>query len=595
MAAIRSPWRAGLLAATVFLQTWPVVTWEDDFVCPQRQLGQFLLQTTWPRHPSRAVLADVGANADVHKREGKRVKPAGWFGGFSEHESTYSRDGEGVLEENPERAVMFRPAVESPGVLASGTDNGLPDYWFHESPSGGPNAAWQTHYPPLSGVTGSWFDMNSQLGGRLPWMKTPAGRWQQVYKPPFATFAKTQSMAKDAAWFDTRVEDYDAFGRNREPRQRPARRYLEWKQIGPKTCTLECKKPGCSATCKIDVYKPPVAETKCEMSFGVHPTDFDDEACEETVEWVSINNETVTTHCDPGTRGCMPPAATNTSVIFPCIRTMDVTKELAEGKGSLTVAAKISKLVDECPLANGALLSGVANVTCWTLMPRATTTTSTTTTPPPNPNKCPLQCKPCGCTASCVLTLEPMNKTGHKCLLEVSVRQTDFESPEEVVEWIRVNNNTIKTQCKPGKNQCLQKKAAATSFVHDRFPCISGHDVTSLLVFNDVTSIEVSAKISEMVDECPSNGYYLDGFAEVVCDGNKAPDDPIEAVPQSSLLNATNPQWSSASTDVSPEKSVLASPTTPKPITTKPTTTKPTTTKPVVPTKVEANAGGEPR
>jgi hypothetical protein len=138
------------------------------------------------------------------------------------------------------------------------------------------------------------------------------------------------------------------------------------------------------------------------------------------------------------------------------------------------------------------------------------------------------------------------------------VRQTYFEKPEELVEWINVNNNTIKTQCKPGKNQCLDKKMAADAFVHDEFACVSGHDVTSLVVAN--RTIEVSAKISEVVDECPSNGYYLDGFAEVICDGNKVSDDDQVAVPPSALLNASNSPWSWTSTDVSPAKNVLPSP-----------------------------------
>lgn len=531
---------------------------EDEPLCPQRQQGQLLLQTTWPKRLNRAVLADVGAMADVHRDEEHRVKPAGWFGGFSEHESTYSRDADGVLDDNPERAAMYRPAIGTPSILSGGTDNGLPDHWFHESPSGGPNAAWQTHYPALSDVTGTWSDMRSRLGGRLPWLKTPGGRWQQVYEPPLPVFAKTKSMAKDASWFDTRVDDYDAFGRNREPRHRSARRYLNWKQIGPKNCTLECKKPGCDASCKIDIYKPPVAETRCTMSFGVHPTDFDDEACEENVEWVRVNNETVTTHCDPGTRGCMPPAATNTSVLFACVREMDVTNEVKIGQGSLTVAAKISRLVDECPLANGALLSGVATVTCWVLdMPKVTTTT-TTTTHLINPNKCPLQCKPCGCVATCSITLEPIENKGHKCLLGISVRQTDFESPEELVEWITVDNKTVKTQCKPGKNPCLERKKATDTFIHDAFPCVKGHDVTNLIVANQ--TIEVSAKISEVVDECPSNGYYLDGFAEVICDGNNRSEDNVNAVPPAASMNASNSPWSWTSTDVSPAKSTLPSP-----------------------------------
>jgi hypothetical protein len=303
------------------------------------------------------------------------------------------------------------------------------------------------------------------------------------------------------------------------------------------------------------MYKPPVAETKCWMSFGVHPTDFDDEACEENVEYVKVNNETVTTRCDPGTRGCMPPAATNKSVIFPCIRWMDVTKELEQGKGSLTVAAKISQLVDECPLDNGALLSGIAEVTCWILDMPVVTTTTTTTTEAINPGRCPLQCKLCGCIANCSLTLEPMSKAGHKCLLGVSIRQTDFESPEELVEWISVNNKTIKTKCKPGKNQCLEKKIATTAFTHDAFPCVTGYDVTSLAAQNQ--TIDVSAKISLMVDECPSNGFLLDGFAEVICDGRKGPDNVQDAVPASSLLNSSSSPWSS---NVSPAQATLANP-----------------------------------
>jgi len=617
MVAICNFHRAGFFAVNLFVQhALALDTMEDDPVCPQRQSGEILLQTTWANRPDRTILADVGAAADVHRDKAHRVKPAGWFGAFSEHESTYSKDADGISDENPDRAAMFRPNIDrGPSILSDGTDNGLPDFWFHESPSGGPKAAWQTHFPSLSDLpSGTWSDMSSDMGGRLPWIRKPSGRWQQVYKPPLATFAKTRSMAKDPSWFDTSIEGYDAFGRNHEPRDVSGRRYLNWKLVGPKTCTLECKKPGCPASCKVDVYKPPVDEAKCWMSFGVHPTDFDDDACLETVEWVNVNNETVTTHCDPQTRGCMPPAATNQSVIFPCIRWLDVTKELERGKGSLNVSAKISKFVDECPLANGALLSGIAAVECWILEREKTTTTTTTTTQLLNPGKCPLQCNPCGCIANCSLTLEPVTSKGHKCLLEVSIRQTDFEKPDEVVEWITVNQKIIKTQCKPGKNQCLEKKLASTAFVHDAFPCVTNFDVTNLTSEN-WTTVNVSAKISEMVDECPSNGYLLDGFAEVICDGNKPKDDEADAVPPSSLLNATNSPWSWTSSEKSPAQTNLVGPSSNEALvgpsnSTAPTVAQAPTTPPAkgkgkvkapakgqgkVKAKVPPGVGGEPR
>lgn len=144
----------------------------------------------------------------------KKTLPVGWFGAFSEGESTFNADAEDTQEDFPDSETHQGESWDPGFRMDYRTPDGLSPIWFHESPSGGPNQVWQTHYPSLDDV--------AFRGETPPWRKTIRGKWQQQYKPPGSQI----SQAKEATWFDSSVDQYDAYGRVREPRVRSGRRYV---------------------------------------------------------------------------------------------------------------------------------------------------------------------------------------------------------------------------------------------------------------------------------------------------------------------------------------------------------------------------------
>jgi len=487
--------------------------------------------------PPDNFLGHLRNGALVRSKRLKQPKTPGWFGGFSEAESSYDADAEGGesgAEGNPESPAMWRE---------SGTETvpgDFPPEWFDESASGGPNSTWQTHYPSLNDVAG----MINSKGPDPPWKKSAQGRWQQQYKPPVFSGASSRSLAKDAAWFDTGVDQYDAYGRIREPLSYSGRRYAEWEPV-TKNVTLKCADAGCTANATEQIYQPG-SEAICSMTFSVHPTDFDDDYSKETVDWIMVNNKTVNTKCDPKAKGCgqnnVDPRA-----LFPCVLDQDVSQLISEGNGTVSLSAKISSMVDECAL-DGMLLSAVANISC---MVRKIITTTPEPVPGPDGIKLgqksatvPLQCRNPGCIATATVKLNKTAINGSTCSLKVKVNQTDFDETHgtvEKVEWIKVDGLNATTDCKPGNNHCqdvantttaASTTKAASSMLQlsqpdatlplsnatgiDAFACLENHDVTAAAEDGEFV---VTAKISDMVDECASQGYLLDGLVEVVCIG----------------------------------------------------------------------------
>jgi len=263
-------------------------------------------------------------------------KSAAWFGAFSQSESSYDEGAEPTDPQNPLYAVLDG---WSPDTGSSA--QGVPAEKFHESPSATYHDAWQTGYPsPTNGNT---------------WYQGAGGSWNQAYQG----YSKTASVKKSAEWFDSSVDQYDRFGRFKEPYAGTADRYW-WAQDRIVNTTLECKDQGCVANSTLQAFDGTKDRAlKCVMNLKVHATDFDSDSSQEVVEWIIVNGVQVKAPCMPGMNGCQKQQG---EALYPCIEDLDIT-HLVPWQGTLNIAAKISDTVDECPY-NGNLLSAVPVVSC---------------------------------------------------------------------------------------------------------------------------------------------------------------------------------------------------------------------------------------
>merc|ERR1719498_1041390 len=126
---------------------------------------------------ARTELSSVGSKAKTLQAAVKSTDdlalPSGWFGDFSQDESTFTPEGVDASNDDPARAVKYGadPSLESPYK----DWEVVPSKFFHESVSGGAKAAWQTNYPSLeTGVAGNRVAENR-------WKETPEG-WVQEYR-----------------------------------------------------------------------------------------------------------------------------------------------------------------------------------------------------------------------------------------------------------------------------------------------------------------------------------------------------------------------------------------------------------------------------
>lgn len=466
-----------------------------------------------PSAPPREIQKEQAGLLNLRARGTGQQQPAGWFGGFSEHESTYTKDAEDMSASWPERRAAF-PGKLIPGEGYAGMrgSEGQPAKWFEESPSGGPNAAWQTMYPAL--------DELGHLSSGLNWKYTTDGRWQQMYEPPASALDPASSLRKSAEWFDTHVTNYDAYGRINEPSSR-ARRYINWE---PKIShvKLNCKTPGCIANTTLQVYEAGRV-AKCFMTFATHPTDFDDDHSEEVYEWISVNNANINTMCKPMATGCGPKKVSQTA-LYPCMHRQDISELLSNNNGTLHLGAKISDMVDECPLSDGSLLSAAAEIYCL-LEQKEEQELKVKKKKKLGVNAYGvLQCTEPGCIANTTLWVDKSQAENLTCRMSINIKQTDYDQDlgsVEQVEWIQMAGKQIKTNCKPGKNPC-RNATKLKDVVHDSYDCVSG-----LILSQDGNwsgEVNVSAKISPKVDECASQGFLLDGLVEIICrpDGDDA-------------------------------------------------------------------------
>jgi len=448
-----------------------------------------------------------------------RWQPAEWFGGFHEGESTYDQDAVEQESALPEPAA--EPTSGSPPWIPDVLQaSGMSSEWFDESKSGGSNQAWQTHFPAVEDVLSA-----NPLGSMLsPWERQTGGAWRQAFKTEQAAMrALDDSDKKEAQWFDASVSHYDPFGRVREPSTHSGRRYLDW-ELRSRNVSFACGPPGCTANATLDVYDPATEQARhCRLHVGLHATDYDDEFSREFLEFFMVNGIIVNTMCDPMAKECNNSIPAAQRPLYPCLENYPLHTILRPDNGIMNVSGKISPMVDECPV-DGNMLSGIATATCFVRPKPSTPAPLLAVTPAPSElgenGTSPLQCTTPGCVANATVLLHPdliVNKT---CLLTVRIFQTDFDGEHgslEEVEWVNVSKENVALNRKPGRNPC-KEHAAGTLAEDDNvepFILVDARDVTDDAMDG---AVSVTAKISDMVDECGSDGFLLNGEAEVDCD-----------------------------------------------------------------------------
>lgn len=482
------------------------------------ELGVLLLQA------KTAAKAKTEAKAGT----GDPYHPSDFFGNFAEMESTYTEQGLRGMDE----VYSFDPG------LTGSMDEVLSADSFHESPSAGNRAAFQSHYPTVSTDFGqSTFPLGfSSVVNENTWKETAEDNqrdfWVQEYSHSPITgkstgFAWPQLTGR---WFDSSLDQIDGYGRKMMPFPGTGERLSyfseganNWHERAVNT-TVTCEAIGCLASSYLQVYDPAREEAaSCRMSFGVHATDFDDK--DEVVKDLTVNGRLVTSSCQITSGTCNRSAA-----LWPCVTETPVDALLEDGR--LLVQASISESVDECPY-DGNLLSGVAVVTCMVRNATKTSTSaSTNTTNTTVQGKSEgmtstvsgdLQCDEPGCSASLSLSIDPIIvELGGTCLLTMTVVPTDFDdglgAPEEI-ESVLLDGEQVAAGWTPGINPCTAigtwGRDLANLAAFQNYTVLSEYDITDKISTD--TLLEVTANISKHVDDCPYKGHYLYAAVSVDC------------------------------------------------------------------------------
>jgi hypothetical protein len=466
----------------------------------------------------QADTVEEDMKAVQHHAKMRGPPPAGFFGDFSQGESTFTYDGTlANRNENPMVEVLdgWTPQQSTPSSKSVKSAQ-----WFEESKGGGYKSAWQTDYPAMP---------NSNVGNQVSngaWFQGTGTVWQQDYKPA-ATLASSETIP--ASWFDSAVSQIDGFGRDKYPGygQENPRWYLYWEERSVNT-SLTCADPGCTANSSLSLPFSPDTEMakNCKLSVLFHPTDFDDQYSGEKVDWVQLDGKQIMSNCHPMDHGGN---ATAFKPLLPCVEGLPID---VDGKSSISVAAKIPEVVDENKY-NDNLLSGVSVITCMV-------TSKTQVNPQPKPETVsltkdyctfdyPLQCPTRGCAAQIAIPigrycLELMGG----CTMNITVNQTDFDNKDgtvEALEYIKVDGTELVSNVLTdgtGQNPCKSAfdgtPVPTTDLV---YKAVTSHALTWDPSKNSNGTIIVEGKISQYVDECASNGYLLDAIASITCSGKE--------------------------------------------------------------------------
>lgn len=296
--------------------------------------------------------------------------------------------------------------------------------------------------------------------------------------------------------------------------------------------SLVCAKPDCTASASMNLPFDPTTERgrDCKLSVYFHATDFDDwyqNQSHERVEWIKVGDSTVKTNCTPQASGCN---ATAGAALYPCLVDLPLDTLVSTTNSQLTISAKIPDVVDECP-HDGNLLSAVPMITClvapmnpsplYGASPNAYATTALLTSR--GTVIVPLQCKDPGCVATGNVNLDLMFGQGAtNCMMNVTVNQTDFDGDLNVeqIEYVSMNGVNLMTAIAPGKNPCLTawSNGSPVDPATKSYAILTDSTVAAPVTPPDAFILSFAMKISPHVDECASNGFLLDGQAEIGCD-----------------------------------------------------------------------------
>jgi len=484
-----------------------------------------------------AAFSEAQREAGRQQSEAENPKDAAWFGDFSQMESTYTVAGlDADLNHNPELAVRYGREVGRPYPSNMDAKKVMEPAWFHESPSAGAKAAWQSHsLAPGGGL------LRSSKARPNPWRYTPKG-WVQDYVVSDLTGGHSQAGRVSAQWFDSNLEQYDGFERVMMPAMDDPRSLMAsdptstslWQERTVNT-SISCAEVGCTATARLSAFDANKEEAQfCKLAISLHATDFDSDYSEEYVHSWLVNNYSVSGKCDPMARGCNKTAW---RPLYPCIRDYPI-DTIISPVGQILVQGTLSRKVDECPY-NGNLLSGVVWVTCLVRnIPTTATTAMDSTsevthavtrlqveTMDPIYAATPLQCADPGCMANSIVAINPLLALyGGSCFMNITLNQTDFDGSldaPEVVEFIGLEGaGNIATNVRPGRNPCLSEyQGRPLTPEQKRFTVVQNYNVTKEVLAPPVGGLYVKGKISEFVDECATPaGFLLDAWISVRCD-----------------------------------------------------------------------------
>lgn len=326
-----------------------------------------------------AHLAHRVAHGGVHRAAGLRGaasanssdswNPPSFYDAFASAESTWDYDAADKLRAtdsnmheyvdgyNPDVTNPFDPKEAEPKLFA-------------ESESMGPEQALQTYYPvPGRGPAGH----NNNAG---EWYRESEGQWIEAYDyPAMGVAAQHSDMAfeagdlpnairtsgaKAAEWFDSSVNQYDNYGRPKEPYPGNPYLLLGYTQKAVNT-SLSCTSAGCTAESQLNAFQDGEIGQNCRLSVYVKPTDFGDDS--KQIEFITVNDQTVALNCTLAKGVCNTEQANVLTDLQACVSTVDVNHLMSNG--SMIISAKISDAVNDSSCAyNGNLLYAVPEVTC---------------------------------------------------------------------------------------------------------------------------------------------------------------------------------------------------------------------------------------
>jgi hypothetical protein len=466
------------------------------------------LRQSLRQNHTRATATNPG---DLTYIGGVGAKDASWFGGSSDGESTEDSHAVGGHDFNPQGIESYLPGGDTSQPELTKLHKAKPAYWFKETASGGNQAAWQTYYPSLprdlhgDPIQEDLVSKAERILGSSPDMNK-----LEEYT--------SKTAVKSADWFDSSVNQYDAYER---PAPQPGSLDMSSWSERTRTTSFSCADPGCVANSALIVLDAAKEQHQhCLLNIGVHATDFDDEYSNEIIEMLTINGQRLN-DCKPMASGCNDKRPKSQRDLYPCVTDFGLSDQVLSS-GTLNISAKLSPKVDECPV-DGNLLSGTVKVTCFVRNITDSVQAAVTKAQQASATKRPtnvtkevlLQCKKPGCVAWQEVDLGEavLNST---CKLTVKLNQTDFDGDHgssEELEFIQVDGVNVTQSVKPGRNPCKEMSLGnlSNNETVGPFTAIDNVDVKPGFKVN------VTSKISDMVDECGRDGFLLDAIATVIC------------------------------------------------------------------------------